>query len=428
MKYDVFIAHPNEHKAAATALERALAGVGLRGFVDLQVPAGAAWQAMLQQVQEGCRATVVLWVEGLQPRPYLLHEVAVAIELHDDGHAVLPVWMEGTPARPARRLPPGLGGFQALDAKALGWDGVARGIARVLAGGAPVLPAQAGAAPVARRPRAPGEVVHEAEGLRFVFVPGGTFLMGRPDRPALGSVDATSTWDDEKPQHEVRLSAFALAATPVTQAAWEAVMGSNPSYFKGRPDSARRPVESVSWFDAVRFCNRLSEREGRAPAYAIGAGDTPEVRAVPGANGYRLPTEAQWEYACRAGSRGAFWSGDAEADLARVGWYDRNSGVETHPVGTKEPNPWGLYDVHGNVWEWCWDGYDSAWYADPAARGLDPTGPSRGSGRVMRGGSYGLTAGRCRAAIRNWDEPSHRNWNWGFRPALPVAAELGHDR
>ncbi len=199
-------------------------------------------------------------------------------------------------------------------------------------------------------------------------------------------------------------------STPVTQAHYAALMGNNPSDFKG----ANRPVECVSWFDAVRFCNALSHQDGLAAAYEIsGAGETPEVRWLgPGKSGWRLPSEAEWEYAARAGTTDARY-GAVDA----IGWHGGNSGGQTQPVGLKRANAWGLYDMLGNVSEWTgdWNGD----YSSGAKR--NPTGPTSGSGRVYRGCSCYDSARRCRAAYRyNGDAPSSRNSSHGFRPARSV--------
>ncbi len=199
--------------------------------------------------------------------------------------------------------------------------------------------------------------------------------------------------NDERPVTQVTLSRpFWLGKTEVTQAQWEALTGSNPSHFKG----ASLPVEKVSWDDAMAFCRKLTERE-RA------AGRLPEGYE------YTLPTEAQWEYACRAGT-----TGDYAGNLDAMGWYDPNSGSSTKPVSQKQANAWGLHDMHGNVWEWCLD-----WVgALPGGGVSDPTGPGSGSLRVYRGGCWGSTAGLCRSANRSGRTPDNRWNNLGFRVAL----------
>ena len=177
----------------------------------------------------------------------------------------------------------------------------------------------------------------------------------------------------------------------MTQGEYKRVMNENPSRIQG---DDRRPVERVSSFDAIEFCNRLSKLEGLPPYYE-GAGTDVTVR---GGLGYRLPTEAEWEYACRSGSKAAYCFGDDEQQLDQYAWFDQNSGSTTHPVGEKQPNAWGLCDMYGNVWEWCWDLWE-------------------GSSRVIRGGSWRDSAGGCRSAYRDGDVPGGRFHSLGFRLA-----------
>ncbi len=259
-----------------------------------------------------------------------------------------------------------------------------------------------GAVTVVERELATVEAVVESSaaaslrGMTLVGIPAGTFTMGSPS--------GESGRDGDEKQHRVTLTrGFLMSATEVTQAQYEAVMGSNPSEFKG----ASRPVEMVSWYDAVRFCNALSEREGLTAAYRI-SGEN--VTWNLDADGYRLPTEAEWEYACRAGTTTRFHSGNSDSDLELVGWYSGNSGEQTHDVGTKQPNAWGLYDMHGNVWEWCWD-----WYGDYGGSVTDPAGPRSGSRRVLRGGSWYFLAQHCRSANRYRFNPDGRDSSFGFR-------------
>ena len=209
---------------------------------------------------------------------------------------------------------------------------------------------------------------------RFRLCPAGDFMMG-----------------DDGAQHKVTLSEFYMLETQVTQAMWKSVTGgSNPSHWQGD----RLPVEQVTWHDCQKYINELNKL-GVAPA------------------GYRfsLPTEAQWEYACRAGTMTLY----AGPNLDAMGWYNQNSGGRTHEVGQKEPNAWGLYDMHGNVWEWCLD-----WYATdyPGGSVTNPTGPDSGSSRVLRGGGWNRRARYCRSAYRSNSDPAYRYDRCGVRLAL----------
>ncbi|MBI4556069.1 MAG: SUMF1/EgtB/PvdO family nonheme iron enzyme [Candidatus Hydrogenedentes bacterium] len=212
----------------------------------------------------------------------------------------------------------------------------------------------------------------------MVLIPAGKFRMGSAED------------DSEQPIRTVTLGAFEIGATPVTQVQYEAVMEDNPSYFKG-PDN---PVERVSWDDAIAFCKKLSER-------------TQEQ--------FTLPTEAQWEYACRAGSNTRYCFGDSEKELPDYAWYRKNSEGHSHPVGRKKPNVWGLYDMHGNVWEWCYDLWHGNYKRAPrdGSAWLKPAGPYR----ALRHGSWGDGPMRCRSASRSYGTPGDRDTYVGFRVA-----------
>jgi formylglycine-generating enzyme required for sulfatase activity len=239
-------------------------------------------------------------------------------------------------------------------------------------------------------------------GIKFAPIPAGTFRMGSTD----ADKDARN---NERPQHEVRISRpFHLGIYAVTQSQYRAVTGQSPSAFKGSDDL---PVEQVSWLDAVTFCNKLSEREGWELYYHI-AGDAVTIN---GGDGYRLPTEAEWEYACRAGTTTRFSCGDDENALGQYAWYSANSQGQTHPVGEKQPNAFGLYDMHGNIWEWCWDGFDSDYYKQSPA--VDPPGPGSAARRVFRGGSWNVVPQGARSASRNRLEPAGQFSILGFRLA-----------
>jgi formylglycine-generating enzyme required for sulfatase activity len=292
----------------------------------------------------------------------------------------------------------------------------------------------------------------------MVLIPPGTFQMGSPD------TEPGRTTARETPQHSVTLSAgFYMGNFPVTQDLYTSVMGSNPSYFSvansrepaDNEVAGKRPVEMVSWYDALVFCNKLSVQEGLNPIYSISGstdptlwGDVPAtandptwdaVSKVSGANGYRLPTEAEWEYACRAGKGTAFNCGTAtptdtsgyDAIVAPLGWYTANSGdttltgaeytasMKTHEVGKKAANAWGLYDMHGNVYEWCGDWYNASYYSEAGA-GADPAGPAAGSYRVSRGGYWYDAARYLRSAFRSYYFPWDRFDYIGFRLVRPA--------
>jgi formylglycine-generating enzyme required for sulfatase activity len=239
----------------------------------------------------------------------------------------------------------------------------------------------------------------------FVRVPGGVFTMGAP-AGELGSSDT------ERPQHEVTVDSFLMSVTEVTQNQWLNVRGSEPAWFSGCADC---PVEDVSWLDAINFCNALSDAQGLNRAYNIVG---PAVIWDPTANGYRLPTEAEWEHACRAGTTTALANGDltavacnADPNLINLGWYCSNADSSTQEAGQKTANDFGLYDMHGNVWEWVWD-----WYgAFSAAPANNPGGPETGLFKVIRGGSWLYGAQRCRSAHRRPAAPGSASSDLGFR-------------
>ncbi len=219
-----------------------------------------------------------------------------------------------------------------------------------------------------------------AEGIsvEMVWIPGGAFQMGSP-----ASEEGRGL--DEGPLGDVALDGFWLAKYEATQQQYEAIMGEAPSHFKG-PD---RPVESVTWTEAAAFCEALSSLTGRP---------------------YTLPTEAQWEYACRAGSQSRFCSGDSESGIDDYAWHESNAGEETHPVGAKKANNFGLHDMHGNVWEWCADWYDM--YSK------DSQSAQSGEDRVLRGSSWSYDPIFCRSANRGKHAPDDSTYHFGFRVAL----------
>jgi sulfatase modifying factor 1 len=277
--------------------------------------------------------------------------------------------------------------------------------------------------------------------MRFTKIPRGTFDMGSPqsERDAFKKLDPTlgDTYFADERLHSVAVSAFELAVTEVTNAQWKAVMGTSPSDCSyGCGDD--HPVQNVSWVMAVEYLNKLTDRENtrqgpsaqRTRCYER-RGDTWEW--VKGCTGFRLPTEAEWEYAARAGSKTAYSFGDDPRDLCQHSNGAEQAVKRAHPnrtvnegcddgaanlaeVGKYAQNPWGLFDMHGNVWEWVWDWYDDK-YTDNDTVTNDPRGPQNGDLRVLRGASFWSQHWRLRSAVRYWNGPSYTSENTGFRCA-----------
>jgi formylglycine-generating enzyme len=241
--------------------------------------------------------------------------------------------------------------------------------------------------------------IHPRSGGEMILIPAGAFSMGdgagQPDEAA----------------HNVTVQAFYIDKYPVTQELYETMLGVNPSKRK----EPKNPVERTQWTEAVRFCNKCSEIDGLTPCYDLAAWECNF-----NANGYRLPTEAEWEYACRAGSSAKYCFGDAESDLANYAWLKPHSQGKPHPVGEKQPNSWGLYDMHGNVWQWCNDWYSESYFKESPAE--NPHGPATGKMRVLRGGAWDSTPDKCRSAYRHKEFPAYSDAcfgadSYGFRRA-----------
>jgi len=261
----------------------------------------------------------------------------------------------------------------------------------------PEMTGQSGSKESSSRPRQfPGTDGFYAFGMKFVYIPPGSFMMGSPENEPGRRNDETL--------HRVTLTqGFYMQTTEVTQKQWKDVMGDNPSFFKGCDDC---PVEAVSWKDVHKFIEKLNLHSARLPV-----GERSRT--------YRLPTEAEWEYAARAGSETAYCFGDDAAELGEYAWYIGNWGGKTHPVAQKKSNAWGLYDMHGNVREWCQD-----WYGKyPSGDVADPISPDighSGSGIVKRGGGWSSVAQFCRSAYRYRFLPDYQDGNLGLRLLLPV--------
>ena len=235
--------------------------------------------------------------------------------------------------------------------------------------------------------------------LEMAAIPGGTFMMGSPE-------NEVERFSDERPQHHVTVPSFLMGKYPVTQAQYQAIMGTNPSLFKG----SNRPVERVSWYDAVAFCEKLSQITGKT---------------------YRLPSEAEWEYACRGGTTTPFYCGETiSTDLANYdGNYTYGQGQKgeyrekTTKVGIFPANPFGLYDMHGNVWEWCQDSWHSNYEGAPTDGNARLNNEEDNNGKLLRGGSWGSNPGYCRSAYRNYFNLAYYyGSNIGFRVVCSGAA------
>jgi len=233
------------------------------------------------------------------------------------------------------------------------------------------------------------ETTTESE-TQMVLLPGGTFTMGDENE-----IDATP--------HEVTVSAFYIDTNLVTQKQYEKLMGDNPSRWKANTN----PVEQMRWSDGVRYCNARSESEGLQACYDL---DTWKCNFA--ANGYRLPTEAEWEYACRAGTTTAYFFGDDASKLKAYAWFEDNSGGKPRPVGRKPANPWGLYDMHGNLWEWCNDFYKVDYYQESPKE--NPRGPETGETKVLRGGAWKFSAESCSSAYRYNENPGYADVCFGY--------------
>lgn len=258
--------------------------------------------------------------------------------------------------------------------------------------------------PIAPQPFIPFE---DVGGLIMIPLPGGRFLMGSADEELNAPGDRRAL-SHETPRHEVQVDDFLMAQTLVTRGLWREVMGQEPKQWSRDTNDAALPANFVSWHEALKFCNTLSQRAGLRPCYEKQGNHWTWTTA---ANGYRLPTEAEWEYACRAGTTGPWFCGEEPACLGAHAWYRNNARLASKPVAMRAPNPWGLHDMAGNVSEWCWDRYG----AYPAAFVDNPTGPAEGSEPVVRGGSAWEDARELRSANRRRRGASDPGDRIGFR-------------
>ena len=430
--FDVFLCHDDDAGAEAIAAE--LRGAGLTLWQDGErLEFGSSWRERLSETIDNVGAIVVLLDAQHGARrpesvgqkvwhtlaslfgqrrlaPWQRPEMRVRLsQMRRRGRPVLLVRMPGT--RAISELPYFLRDARVVDLP----DGISSSgmeqLVRGIQGGTLDTPAGLQERHMGQR------VVEESVGMALVWLPGGAFMMGSRD-------DDPTVRDNEKPAREVRVSGLWMGETAVTNGQYEHYVragGKEPRFWTSTSyNQAEQPVVGVSWYEAVRYCNYLSDRAGLERCYE---GEGEEVEWNRKAEGYRLPTEAEWEYACRAGTHTRWSFGDDERELGAYAWYEENSGGGLQPVARKKANGWGLYDMHGNVWEWCWDWYKSSY------KGLgrkDPMGPRRNElaandlaagqpVRILRGGSFDYRAGALRSASRDRYGPGDWDQFIGFR-------------
>lgn len=243
----------------------------------------------------------------------------------------------------------------------------------------------------AAQPKGSLEKVVTQSGVEMLQIPAGSFSMGDKN----GDVDETP--------HMIILDSFFIDKFLVTQEEYQKVVGENIARWKGK----KNPVEQVRWSDAVKYCNTRSRQEGLQPCY-----NTETWECNFNADGYRLPTEAEWEYVCRSGTNTTFYFGDNKSELRNFSWFKENSGGRPRPVGQKLPSPWGIFDLYGNVWEWCNDFYQVDYYQQSPEK--NPHGPEFGDNKVLRGGSWDSEADQCRSSYRYNEVPGYTDICFGY--------------
>ncbi len=380
--HDIFLSYDNADLPRVLPLVRALEGRGWSVWWDRErILPGRTFHRVIEDALRVARCVLVAWSSRAVESEWVIEEAEegrkrdILVPVRLDAEAQIPFGFRNRQAVL-------LHDWQATEAHR-GFDLLVEALTELLGppstqeAGPPVIDGSVPPPPPPEPPAEPDRDVNSV-GMAFISIPAGEFLMGSADGDA-----------DERPVHRVRIShPFYLGTYTVTQGQWQAVMGSNPSRFTGDP---QRPVEQVSWDDVQSFLQTLNAREGGTR--------------------YRLPTEAEWAYAARAGSTTAYSFGDDAAPLGQYAWYGDNAGRTTHPVGQRQPNAWGLYDMHGHVWEWVQD-----WYgAYPAAPAVDPQCPAAGADRVIRGGGWLNSARGCRSASRPKARPGYRAAYLGVR-------------
>jgi formylglycine-generating enzyme required for sulfatase activity len=386
---DIFISYKREEQSAARKLADALEKKGWSVWWDPKLRAGERFDDAIEEALKGAKSVIVMWSKLSVRSRYVRDEATYAL----NRDKLVPIKIEKV------ELPFRFEGIQTEEL--INWDGSENfsGYQKLIADLISIL----GNPPIEeRKHKAIPKTFKNSFGMEFVLIPAGSFTMG--SRMSLKELvdrfgGGKELFEFEKPHHTVKIErSFYLQTTPVTQGQWERVIGNNPSEFNDCGDDC--PVEQVSWNDVQQFIKKLNQIEKTKD--------------------YRLPSEAEWEYACRAGSDAEFSFGDDVAMLNEFGWYKDNSGGKPHPVRGKKPNAWGLYDMHGNVWEWVEDDWHECYEGAPADNSAWVDNP-RGSYRVFRGGSWSYDARGCRSAMRYGIRPGDRDRYVGFRLSRSVA-------
>ena len=387
MKYDVFISYSSYNQKIVEAMCAYLEQHKVRCFVAYRdIPKGVVWAKAIVEALDQSKMMVVVFSEEFNMSDQVDREIELASE---DKKPILTFRISDAMFKGAKKYYlKNINWIDAFPDPEKVFDALLDNVYKLIGHTAtePLCPCGSGKLfkDCHGKPQTQdsSDFVLKVKGVEYpmVFVEGGTFMMGADDSEA---------YDDEKPVHNVTLSSYCIGKYEVTQELWEAVMGSNPSYFKG----SRRPVEKVSWEDCQEFIRKLNNLTGK---------------------NFKLPTETQWEYAARGGKKSRGYKYSGSNTIGDVAWYTDNSGGKTHDVGTKSPNELGLYDMSGNVLEWCNDWFGS--YGSSSQ--TNPTGPSSGSYRVYRGGSWSYYARFCRVSFRNYFSPDYRYDFLGFRLCL----------
>ena len=385
-QFDVFLCHNSADKPQVKKIAEQLQQYDVKPWLDIwELPPGRSWQRLLEkQIEQISSAAVFVGENGFGP--WQQQELyAFLSEFVSRDCPVIPVLLPNAPTKP--ELPVFLRQFTWVDFRISDPDPMYQ-LRWGITGKKPQL-INSAPSPSPQISQSPSSFIATLLGnikLEMVKIPAGTFLMGSADNDE-------SAYSDEKPQHRVNLQEFYLGKYPVTQEQYQAIMGNNPSHFQDNP---KHPVENVSWDDAQAFCQKLNEKTGKK---------------------YRLPSEAEWEYACRAGSQTSYYFGDDEKVLGEYAWYNKNAGSKTHPVGQKKANNWGLFDMSGNVWEWCEDSWHTNYENAPMDGTVWNDNHSPTADRVLRGGSWSNDPWDCRSAYRG--SYVNRCGNYGFRVVSP---------